>query len=402
MSAIEPVPSSVKDALITELNFLHVPGGAVQLGLDNKIAERFINSYGEVWDEYFLRETPQHEVEVVGFDLAHYPVTNAIYVQFITADGYYNPEFWTPDGWAWRLNTNRIQPLFWNDPRFEGDTRPVVGISWFEAMALARWASIQTGLNVRLPGEAEWEWAARGTNSRSLYPWGGAWDASKLNSGGSDENYKSLGKTTPVGAYSPMGDGPFGHGDLLGQVWEWTNTLLRPYPYVANDGREDRYTPDRRVLRGGNWADGKYTNRVTTRYLYPQYYSDMMTGVRLAAGGSAPAIAPRTKYDLILYARGTFCPDLITTKRWLYAWNVPYRQINVDMDEPAAFRLDRWLGSRTIPTLVVAERLGLEPITEPTEADLSHLRNADRGSMLHEPEEATLRAFLVRHGFLSA
>jgi glutaredoxin len=268
-------------------------------------------------------------------------------------------------------------------------------------MALARWMSIETGRNVRLPSEAEWEWAARGNNSHSLYPWGGAWDASKLNSGGSSENYKSLGTTAPVGSYSPIGDAPFGHADMLGQVWEWTNTLFRPYPYVATDGREDRYTPDRRVLRGGNWGDGKYTNRVTTRYLYPGHYSDMMTGVRLAADGNVPPIAPRTRYDLIVYARGYFCPDLITTKRWLHAWNVPYRQVNVDMEESAAYRLDKWLGSRTIPTLVVAERLGLEPFTEPAPADLSNLRNVDRGSMLHEPDEATLRSFLVRHGFLN-
>src|SRR5882724_4910273 len=120
MATIEPTQSSINDALIADLNFVHVPGGAVQLGLENKIAERFINSYGEVWNEYFLRETPQHEVQIADFDLARYPVTNAIYAQFMSVDSYYNPELWTPDSWAWRLNTNRVQPLFWNDPRFAG------------------------------------------------------------------------------------------------------------------------------------------------------------------------------------------------------------------------------------------------------------------------------------------
>src|SRR5262245_16126147 len=133
MSAIE-LPA--KNALIAELNLLPVSAGTVQLGLDSKIAERFINSYGSDWNEYFSREMPQHEVAVGAYQLARYPVINGIYAQFMAADSYYNPELWTPDGWAWRLSTNRTQPLFWNDPRFVGDTRPVVGISWFEAMAL--------------------------------------------------------------------------------------------------------------------------------------------------------------------------------------------------------------------------------------------------------------------------
>src|SRR5258708_1481163 len=241
----------------------------------------------------------------------------------IASDGYLNPEYWTPDGWAWRLSARRTQPAFWNNSRFAGDDRPVVGVTWFEALALARWASVQTGMSVRLPTEAEWEWAARGTNNRSLYPWGGAWDIAKLNSGVSDATSKSHGSTTPVGMFSPTGDGPFGHADMLGQVWEWTNSLYAPYPYNAQDGREDLYTPERRVLRGGNWSDGKYANRVTTRYLYPPYYADVSTGVRLAAWGARPAIAPRSEFDLVLYGRTTFCPDLVKTKNWLHAWNVP-------------------------------------------------------------------------------
>ena len=289
-------------------NFLPVPSGKVLLGLDDKVAERFINSYGPIWTEFFRRETPQHEVVVDAFQLARYPVTNGIYAQFIAANGYEDSSYWTPDGWAWRLRSKRTEPQFWNDPRFAGADRPLVGVSWFEAMAVARWASIITGQNVRLPTEAEWEWAARGNNNRSLYPWGGAWDTQKLNSGvvPPDDNADNGPRTTvPVGTFSPAGDGPFGHGDLLGQVWEWTSSLFSPYPYRADDGREDAYTPDRRVLRGGNWSDGKYANRVTTRYLYPPYYADLTTGVRLAAGGAIPSIAPRPKFDLVLYGRSS-------------------------------------------------------------------------------------------------
>jgi formylglycine-generating enzyme required for sulfatase activity/glutaredoxin len=396
------MPSVAGAALIEQLGLLPVPAGTVNMGLDEKIAERFINSYGPDWKEFFQREMPMHEVSVDDFQLGRFPITNGIYEQFIAAGGYENPDLWTPDGWAWRTKSDRKQPAFWGSPKFAGVNRPVVGVSWFEAVALARWVSVETNMSMRLPTEAEWEWAARGTNSRSLYPWGGAWDAGKLNSGVSDvnTNHQSHGMTTPVGMFSPAGDGPFGHGDILGQVWEWTSTLFAPYPYDLQDGREDLYTPERRVLRGGNWSDGKYANRVTTRYLYPPYYADVSTGVRLAACGTQPAIAPRTEYDLVLYGRTTFCPDLVKTKNWLHAWNVPYRQINVDVDEHAAFRLDQWLGTRTIPTLVVATKNDVEPIAEPANVDLSALRNQDRGSMLHEPEEETLRSFLARNGFL--
>jgi formylglycine-generating enzyme required for sulfatase activity len=402
-TADEPQQYEIQDSTAPQFQFVPVPAGTAVLGIEDAVAERFIKAYGlDTWGAFFRRETPQHTVEITAFGLARYPVTNVQYAQFIAEGGYTNADYWTPDGWAWIKRTNRTAPLRWGQVEaHKGDNVPVVGVSWYEAQAFARWASIRTGLNVRLPNEAEWEWAARGLNTRSLYPWGGAWDASKLNSGHKDDSTIPQGRPVEVGSYSPAGDGPFGHSDQLGQVWEWTNSLYAPYPFFANDGREDRYSSERRIMRGGNWADGKYVNRVTARYMYPPFYSDKTTGFRVAVGGSAPAITPRPVYDLVVYGRTTFCPDLMRLQSWLVAWNVPYRQVNVDMDEEAAIRLDDWLGNRVIPTLVVAQRGELTPISEPAPADLSRLRSTDRGSMLHEPDEATLRAFLVRNGFLA-
>lgn len=389
------------DELLAQLNFLPVPAGVATLGLDDKVVERFVKAAGEVWTQFYARETPQHDIPVAAFDLARYPTTNGLYAQFMAEGGYDEPAYWTPEGWAWRVRTGRRQPRHWDEPRFAGEDRPVVGVSWFEALAVARWASVRTGRNVRLPSEAEWEWAAHGENTRSSYPWGGAFDPKKLNSGYSDANHTALKHTTPVGQFSPAGDGPFGHADQLGQVWEWTNSLFRPYPFRADDGREDRYAPEQRVMRGGNWADGKYVNRVTARYYYPPFYSSMTEGFRLAADGAAAPIAARPARDLVIYGRSTFCPDLVTLKGWLSAWNVPYRQVNIDFDEEAAYRLDAWIGSRTVPTLVVADYGKVEPFAPPAEADLSRLRNADRGAMMHEPNEEGLRTFLVRNGLMS-
>ncbi len=393
-------PSTNRASLLEMLNLVPVPAGTVTLGIEDNLAEKFVRSYGEIWKEFFGRETPQHQVEIAAFDLGRYPVTNALYGRFLAEGGYDDPQYWTPEAWAWRLRVQRTQPVFWGDPKFAGDDRPTVGVTWYEAMALARWASIRTGLNVRLPTEAEWEWAARSTNLRSLYPWGGAWDPNKLNSGVADVGSQNRGSTTPVGMFSPAGDGPFGHADLLGQVWEWTSSVFTPYPYNAEDGREDMFAPDGRVLRGGNWSDGKYANRATTRYYYTPFYGDLSTGFRLAAGGSRPGIPARPTYDLVMYGRSTFCPDLVKARVWLRAWMVPYHQVNIDLEEQAASRLDRWLGTRTIPTFVVARWGEIDPVAPPAEVDLCRLRNADRGTMLHEADEATLRGFLVRNGML--
>ncbi|MBX3080361.1 MAG: SUMF1/EgtB/PvdO family nonheme iron enzyme [Anaerolineae bacterium] len=392
--------SADAETLIEQLHVVPVPAGTATLGLEAEIAAKFIKAYGDMWQNFFGRETPLHNVEIASFDLMRYPVTNGLYARFMVEGGYSDPQFWTPDGWAWKVSVNRTHPRMWNNPKFAGEDRPVVGVSWFEAMAVAQWASIRTGLNVRLPTEAEWEWAARATNVKSLYPWGGAWDPDKLNSGVAGVGSTNRGSTTPIGLFSPHGDGPFGHGDQLGQVWEWTSSAFLPYPYSSADGREDVYAPERRVLRGGNWSDGKYANRVTTRYYYTPFYADVSTGFRLAVGGERPALPARPKRDLVIYGRTTFCPDLSKARVWLHQLNVPYRQLNIDLDEAAAFRLDDWLGTRTIPTFVVADYASIDPVEVPTDANLSNLRDTDRGSMLHEPDESTLHAFLVRNGFL--
>ena len=130
-----------------------------------------------------------------------------------------------------------------------------------DAVAYCDWLAKKTGKNYRLPSEAEWEKAARGTDGR-IYPWGDEWDPAKANSAEGGP-----GTTTAVGAYSPGGDGPCGAADMSGNVWEWTRSEFRPYPYVAEGGREGQGgVSSLRVLRGGAFYDEPRYVRCAVRF----------------------------------------------------------------------------------------------------------------------------------------
>lgn len=184
---------------------------------------------------------------------------------------------------------------------------PVVGVSWYEAMAFCRWleyqlaasdelARLQTevsdlnqqpvpALSLTLPSEAEWEKAARGTDGRR-YPWGNEIDPNR-------GNYvdTQIGTTNAVGCF-PGGVSPYGVEEMSGNVWDWTRSLwgedlYNPsfkYPYDATDGREDLEvrTDIRRVLRGGAFFDNVRSVRCALRNRYNPNFRDLGLGFRVS------------------------------------------------------------------------------------------------------------------------
>jgi formylglycine-generating enzyme required for sulfatase activity len=209
-------------------------------------------SGGTFWmgcDEGPAKHHPKHQIQVDPFYIDRHPVTNQEYKRFIDATDYAVPHYDVPwcdtRGYNWNPET-RMFPA--------GKARhPVVLVTWEDALTYAAWAG------KRLPTEAEWERAARGTDGRT-WPWG-----NKACLKCSNTRKAHIGGTAPVDQFTPAGDSPEGVSDMIGNVWEWTSSLFRPYPYDPHDGRENLNLDGWRVLRGGSWVNDLYMARCCVR-----------------------------------------------------------------------------------------------------------------------------------------
>jgi formylglycine-generating enzyme required for sulfatase activity len=220
---------------------VYVPAGTFVMG----------DTHGDGEDD----ERPAHPVTLPAFWLDRTEVTNAQFARFAR--------------FARDVRQARRDTGVMEDGK---DRHPVVNIPWRVALAYCRWAG------KRLPTEAEWEYAARGTAGRK-YPWGNTWDERNARFAG---NHGSQG-AAPVGSY-PAGASPFGVLDMAGNVWEWVSSLYLPYPYLATDGRESLSIQGRHVVRGGSWYLNPWDLRSTNREFGEPGYRSVYIGFRCAQG----------------------------------------------------------------------------------------------------------------------
>ena len=197
---------SPKDDMV----MVFVPAGNFEMGSDNGDGD----------------EKPVHTVYLDDFWMDQTEVTNKQYATCVSAGACQEPA----------STRSYTQSSYYGNSKF--DNYPVIYVKWDQANAYCSWAGR------RLPTEAEWEKAARGTQAFT-YPWGNeATNSGLLNYNG------NVGDTTEVGSY-PDGASMYGALDMAGNVWEWVSSLYQPYPYSAGDGRENLSASGSRVLRGG-------------------------------------------------------------------------------------------------------------------------------------------------------
>ncbi len=173
-------------------------------------------------------DAPAHEVDLPAFEIDRFEVTNADFATFVETTAYVT-------------EAEKAGKKTWRDEFTDGkENHPVVRVTWNDAVAYCEW------LGKRLPTEAEWEKAARGTEGFS-FPWGNEWDTTKAN-----VKATGLRGTTAVGSFG-AGASPYSVEDMVGNVWEWTADWYQAYP--GNTADDPYYGERCRVTRGGGWFD---------------------------------------------------------------------------------------------------------------------------------------------------
>jgi formylglycine-generating enzyme required for sulfatase activity len=214
----------------------------------------------------------QASIDLPAYWIAQYPITNQQYAQFIAAGGYATEAWWTTNGWRqWRQQSERTQPWFWDDPRFNATNQPVVGVTWYEASAFAAWLNahladeLPNGYRIRLPTEAEWETACAydSAGNRHPYPWGDAEPTDALADFSKD--WQTEGPAA-IGEHA-AGAAPSGAQNMVGSVWEATTSSHAGYAAASNAVVDDFASNELDVpWRGGIWRMDRTSVRCAARF----------------------------------------------------------------------------------------------------------------------------------------
>lgn len=235
---------------IGDIDFVKIPRGSFLMGSSEQ-------------DELaYSIEKPQHRPGMqYEFLISRFEISNHQFEQFTEGERI---------GKSWGAPGRKKKP-----------DHPVVNISWNLALDFCSWFSEQNsdllpkGRITRLPTEAEWEKSARGTDGR-LWPWGNDFEVLRCNF-----QKGRINSTTPIDAFSQQGDSPYHVADMAGNVFEWTMSLLKKYPYNSTDGRENPKTPGNRVLRGGSFDSASKIVRCACRSNLPPNLHVLGVGFRI-------------------------------------------------------------------------------------------------------------------------
>jgi formylglycine-generating enzyme required for sulfatase activity len=267
--AAASAPERTVSAPIRSLNdgygdYVYVPAGTFRMGDDTK--------------EGLARERPAHIVELDAYYISKFEVTNREWRRFRDDSGYDDSRYW-PHG----LVVPRDQVPYWSQPINHGggtpgsDEYPVIGVNWDAATAYCAWLSAKTGKHYRLPTEAEWEKAARGTDGRR-YPFGDSIDRRQANYVGA----QAFDTVLPVGSLE-AGASPFGAYDMAGNLQEWCQDWY-DRDYYAVSPRKNPAGPPKgayRVVRGGSFFVEPFELRTTARSMaWPSFQGHRMIGFR--------------------------------------------------------------------------------------------------------------------------
>lgn len=245
-AVFSPTPDYVDPT--SGMQFVHVPGGPFQMGAADGVKDR---------------ELPVHTVTIEAFSVGMYEVTFDQYDRFCKA-------------------TSRNRP---DDFDWGRENRPVINVSWVDAIEYAEWLSKETGLDFNLPSESEWEYFARAGTTTPF------WNGETLPKGSA--NCRNCGsewdskQSAPVGSFRPN---PWGIYDTAGNVLEWTlDSYLDSYNGAPTDNRAwlDG-TNENKVIRGGSWEDMKPFVKTSSRDWAKKDYKSGNIGFRLVVKGLAP------------------------------------------------------------------------------------------------------------------
>jgi len=283
-----PKPSFIKESMPDPNEQLLIPkdidvaGGNFLLGAERNGEFIFDN---EKW---------AHQVKIAPFKISKFAVSNDEYLEFVEAGGYQNEKYWSEAAWLWRCEKNLRYPIYW---RQDSDQKwyvrqfdqwkllqakhAVIHISWYEAQAFCKWA------NRRLPTEAEWEFAAAcdpneqedGNTHKRYFPWGNNLHSNYANTDSSNAG--------PIDVDAlPASESPVGCRQMIGNVWEWSDTTFQPYPGFSPDWYAEYSRPlfgVTKVLRGGAWTSRGRMLRNTWRNYYEPDRNDVFAGFRTCA-----------------------------------------------------------------------------------------------------------------------